>query len=70
MSPLQRKVLTQQIITFAWKKLPLVAQFLDKLEEDFKEVYPDLESPMPGGYEGALKRLLGEKYGDNDKNKI
>ena len=50
-----------------WKKLLLVADFLDKLEHDFKEVYPDMESPMPEGYKGTLERLLGEKYGGNEE---
>ena len=43
-----------------WSKLLLVAQFLDKLEHDFHEIYPDLESPLPEGYEASLRRLLKE----------
>ena len=40
----------------------MVAKFLDKLEEDFKVVYPDMDSPMQGGYEATLRRLFDEKY--------
>lgn len=41
----------------------MVARFLDLLEADYKQVYPDMEEPMPDGYEASLRRLLGEKYG-------
>ena len=39
----------------------MVAKFLDKLEEDFKEVYPDMVSPMQGGYEATLRRMFEDK---------
>lgn len=45
-----------------WDKLLLVAKFLDHLEQDFHKVYPDQASPMPGGYEASLRRLIEEKY--------
>lgn len=40
----------------------MVAKFLDKLEEDFKEVYPNMDSPVPNGYEAMLREMFDEKY--------
>ena len=38
-----------------------MAQFLDKLEQDFKDVYPDMKSPVKDGYEVTLRKLFEEK---------
>lgn len=45
-----------------WEKLLSVAQFLDKLEQDFKDVYPDMESPVKDVYEATLRKLFEEKF--------
>ena len=45
-----------------WEKLLLAALFLDKLEQDFKDVYSDMESPVKDGYEATLRKLFEEKF--------
>ena len=40
-----------------WRKLLLIARFLDALEHDFRDVYPDSPSPLPDGYETTLRTL-------------
>jgi len=45
-----------------WNKLLLVAKFLDKLEVDFKDAYPEDASPMPDGYEATLRKMFAEKF--------
>ena len=49
------------------KRLLLLARFLDYLERDFKAVYPDMDSPMPDGYEKALRDIyFGEHMPDEE----
>ena len=49
------------------QEIPLgEAAFLDKLEQDFKDVYPDMESPVKDGCEATLRKLFGENLIGNN----
>lgn len=43
-----------------------VAKFLDKLMVDFKEFYPDIDSPVPYGYEAMLREMFYENLIGNN----
>ncbi len=44
-----------------WEKLLIIAQFLDRLEEDYQTAFPGEVAPMEGGYEAALRKLFDDK---------
>ena len=51
------------------QEIPLgEAAFLDKLEQDFKDVYPDMKSPVKDGYAATLRKLFEENLKGNNKN--
>ena len=41
-----------------WQKLLLAMQYLDALERDYQECYPDSKPPIDGGFEEALRRMI------------
>ena len=44
-------------------------QVFDRLEQDFREIYPDEEPVIEGGFEEAMKDLIIPKWNQID-NKI
>lgn len=40
------------------RKLELLCQFLDSLEQDVRQVYPHEAPPLRDGFTGTLHRLL------------
>nr|WP_296997755.1 hypothetical protein [Prevotella sp.] len=40
-----------------------IMDYLDNMEEEYHEVYPDDPCPMEGGYKASLERLVMESLG-------
>ena len=40
-----------------------IMDYLDNMEEDYHESYPDDPCPMEGGYKASLERLVMESLG-------
>lgn len=45
-----------------WERLLPVAQLLDYLERDFKDVYTGQEPTLSDGYEATLKKMFDDKF--------
>ena len=41
----------------------LIMDYLDNMEEDYHESYPDDPCPMEGGYKASFQRLVIESIG-------
>lgn len=41
----------------------LIMDYLDNMEEDYHESYPDDPCPMEGGYKASFQRLVMESIG-------